>query len=246
MDAMTIAAASGMRARMQALDLLANNLANAATSGYKGDREYYGLFNGDETTDALGDGSANGVPEIQRAWTDFSQGTLQPTGNQLDVALSGRGFMAVNGPNGVLYTRSGNFQLSSTGELVTTEGYAVRSGGKTIQASSNKPIEISPDGTVRQNGITLGQIEIVDFKSTDSLRKTSGACFENTDPKNKPLPAENVRVEQGKIEGSNVAVPESAMRLVGMMRQFEMLQKAVTMGVDMNAKAIQEVARPGA
>jgi flagellar basal-body rod protein FlgF len=246
MDALTIAAASGMQARMQALDLLANNLANAGTSGYKGDREFYGLFSRADATDSMGIGPANGLPVVERQWTDFSQGTLQPTGNPLDVAISGRGFLAVNGPGGTLYTRNGSLQLSSSGELVTSEGYPVRSGDKTIHAALNKPIEISTDGEVRQDGAVLGKLEIVDFKSTESLRKLSGACFENSDPNNPPAPAQDVRVEQGKVEGSNVAVPESAMRLVGMMRQFEMLQKAVTMGVDMNAKAIQEVARVGA
>jgi flagellar basal-body rod protein FlgF len=75
------------------------------------------------------------------------------------------------------------------------------------------------------------------------LKKLNGACFQNTDPQNAPAPVANIQVEQGKIESSNVAVPESAMRLVGMMRQFEMLQKAVTLDADMNRKAIEEVGR---
>ena len=69
------------------------------------------------------------------------------------------------------------------------------------------------------------------------------ACFQNSDPKNAPVPAPNVEVQQGKIEGSNVPVAEAAMRLVGVMRQFEMLQKAVGISSDMDTKTIQEVAR---
>ena len=243
MDPLTVAAASGMQSRMQSLDLLANNLANAATSGFKSDREFYGLFSSE---DASGQAPGSGLPVIERQWTDFSQGTLQPTGSPLDVALAGPGFLTVNGPKGVLYTRNGSLQLSSSGDLITSDGYTVRSmGGGPIRASFGKPIDISTDGTVSQGGSAIGQLELVDFKSTDSLKKLSGASFENSDPKNQPVAATNVEVQQGKIESSNVSVPEAAMRLVGMMRQFEMLQKAVTMGVEMNSKAIQEVARVG-
>jgi flagellar basal-body rod protein FlgF len=243
MDPLTIAAASGLRSRMEALELLANNLANTGTSGYKSDREFYGIFTG-EAEDVMGNGSSSTLPVVERQWTDFSQGTIQPTGNPLDVALTGRGFLTVNGPGGTLYTRSGNMHLSNTGELITGEGFQIRAnGGGPIRVSSGTPIEISTDGTVRQDGKVLGQLELVDFKSTDSLRKMSGSCFQNTNPTNPAVAAGDVQVQQGKLEGSNVVVPEAAMRLVGVMRQFEMLQKAVSMGVDMNKKAIEEVAR---
>jgi len=229
---------------MDSLELLANNLANAATSGYKTDREFYGLYASPDATSPWGDGTVSTLPVVERQWTDFSQGTLQPTGNSLDVALSGPGLITVNGPNGVLYTRNGSLKIAPSGELVTAEGYAVRTvGGQSIHLTAAKPIEIATDGTVRQEGQSMGQLEIVDFASTGSLKKLSGSYFQNTDPKTQPAPAANVQVEQGRIESSNVAVPEAAMRLVGMMRQFEMLQKAVTLDADMNRKAIEEVAR---
>ena len=77
MDPLTVAAASGLRSRMDALELLANNLANSATSGYKSDSEFYGLFTG-LAQDMVGDGSSAVLPVIEHQWTDFSQGTLQP------------------------------------------------------------------------------------------------------------------------------------------------------------------------
>jgi flagellar basal-body rod protein FlgF len=245
MDALTIAAASGIRSRMQSLDLLANNLANSATTGFKSDQEFYGLFTSDDAT-AGASGSASAMPVIERQWTDFSPGLLQPTGNGLDVALSGSGFLAVNGPNGPLYTRNGNLQVLHSGELATADGYPLRTtDGKTIQISSGKPIQIATDGTVQQDGQTLGQMAVVNFKSTDSLTKMGKTCFQNSDPKNPPVAATNVEVQQGKIEGSNVPVAEAAMRLVGVMRQFEMLQKAIGISSDMDTKSIQEVARVG-
>ena len=185
---------------------------------------------------------------LRHAWQSFRRARRgEPVGEQeLNHLLSGRGFLAVNGPSGVLYTRNGSLHVSKSGELVTGDGYPVRAtGGGSLAVTSGKPVEIDKDGTVRQDGATLGQLAVVDFKSTDSLKKQSGACFLNDDAKNPPVAAANVQVEQGQTEGSNVAVPEAAMRLVGVMRQFEMLQKAVLMGVDMNRKAIEEVAKVG-
>jgi len=243
MDALTIAAASGIRSRMQSLDLLANNLANSATAGFKQDQEFYGLYTSADAT-ASESGSPSTLPVIQRQWTDFSAGNLQPTGNPMDVAISGSGFFVVNGPTGPLYTRNGNLQVLPSGQLATANGYVLTtSSGGAIQVAANKPIEISTDGTVRQGGQDLGQLQVVNFKSTDSLTKLGSECFQNGDPKNVPEPATGVEVQQGKLEGSNVPVAESAMRLVGMMRQFEMLQKAVGVSSDMDTKSIQEVAR---
>src|SRR4051812_6500097 len=120
MDPLTGIAASGLRARMESLELLANNVANAATGGYKADREFYGLYPAAES-----DGSSS-MPLIERPWIDLSQGLIRSTENPLDLAISGRGFFGVNGPNGPLYTRNGNFRLSPDGQVVTSEGYPVR------------------------------------------------------------------------------------------------------------------------
>ena len=110
MDPLTATAASGLRARMESLDLLANNVANAATGGYKADREFYSLYADPEAADS---GSASAMPLIEKPWTDLSQGVLQNTGGPFDLALSGRGFFAVNGPSGPLYTRNGSFRLAA-------------------------------------------------------------------------------------------------------------------------------------
>jgi flagellar basal-body rod protein FlgF len=245
MDALTIAAASGLRSRMQSLDLLANNLANSATSGFKRDQEFYGLFASEDASGAEYGPPAT-IPVIQRQWTDFSAGTVQVTGNPMDMALSGNGFFVVNGPSGPLYTRNGSLQVLPSGKLATADGYALRDvNGATIQVTSSKPITIDTDGTVQQDGQAIGQIDIQNFKSTDSLVKLGATCFQNTDPKNVPVKATDVQVQQGKLEGSNVPVAEAAMRLVGVMRQFEMLQKAIGVSGEMDTKTIQEVARVG-
>ncbi len=97
MDNLSIAAISGLQSRMVSLDLLANNLANSATGGYKSDREYYGLYSSDDSQNSIDGGTGTTLPVVERQWTDFSPGTLQTTGNPLDVAIPGKGFFAING-----------------------------------------------------------------------------------------------------------------------------------------------------
>jgi flagellar basal-body rod protein FlgF len=246
MDPISIAAASGLRARMESLDMLANNLANAATAGYKGDREFYSLYVSAEARPAQSPpGPVATLPVIERQWTDFSQGTLVATGNPLDLAISGRGFFSVNGPAGPLYTRNGSFQLSASGVLTTMEGYTVRvTGGGTLQAVSSSPLEVSPDGVVRQDGGVLGQLEVVDFQELSALNKR-GANYFASRAGVAPAAASDVEVRQGRLESSNVGSAEGAVRLVNVIRQFEMLQRAITLGAEMNRRAVEEVARIG-
>ena len=241
MDPMTAIAASGLRARMESLDLLANNIANASTGGYKADREFYSLYVAPE---AAGNDAASTMPLIERPWVDHAQGALHPTGNPLDVALSGRGFFAVNGPSGPLYTRNGSFRIAADGKLTSADGYPVRNTqGAPLTLQATRPFSISSDGTVTQDGVATGQLEIVDFTSTAGLSKQGSNYFRINNPAIRPAAPSGTSVEQGQLETSNTGSAEAAVRLVSVMRQFEMLQKAVSLGTEMNKKAIEEVAR---
>jgi len=243
MDQVSITAASGLHSRMEALDMLANNLANTTTGGYKLDREFYSLFNQGTESEYEG-GVPSTLPHIKSQWTDYTQGTLQPTGNPLDLAITGQGFFVVNGPSGPLFTRNGAFQISSSGALMTAEGYTVSGvGGGTIQTQSQSPITVAADGTVEQDGQTLGQIDIVDFQDRSILQKVGNSYFSNASSTVNPSPATDASIAQRQIEASNVSPAESAVRLVAVMRQFEMLQKAISVTTDMNKKALDEVAR---
>ncbi len=197
--------------------MLANNLANSTTGGFKADREFYTLFSASDETQYDGQGSSTALPQVKSQWTDFSQGTLQPTGSPLDLALSGGGFFTVAGPSGPLYTRNGAFQLSSSGELTTAEGYPVKDvDGKNIQSQSQGPITVGADGTVAQDGQTLAQISVVDFQDRTVLSKLGASYFVNTSKTAKPAPAAaDTSIAQGRIENSNVSPAESAVRLVG-------------------------------
>ena len=240
MDPLTALAASGLRARMESLDLLANNLANASTGGFKADREFYGLYSATETDQE----QPAAMPVIERQWTDYSQGALRPSGNALDVALDGSGFFVVNGPSGPLYTRNGSFRLAADGKLTTQDGLAVRGRqGAALVLDTARKIEISADGTVTQEGNVIGQLELADFTSTAGLAKQGANYFRAADPKLTASAPAGTKVAQGQLETSNSGPAEGAVRLVSVLRQFEMLQKAVSLGTEMNKRALEEVAK---
>ncbi len=242
MDPLTAAAASGLQARMDSLDILANNLANTSTSGFKADREFYSTYLAPELSNQSGL-AVGESPVVQRQWTDFAQGTLVNTGNTTDFALSGTGFFAVNGPNGPLYTRNGSFRFSPQGVLVTAEGYPVRLvGGQTLQSQSTEPLQAQSDGEIVQNGNVLGQLELVDFQDPSQMNKLAGAYFQSSAA---AAPATTAQVYQGKVESSNAVPAEAAARMVTLLRHFEMLQHAIKVGADMNRQAIEEVAHIG-
>lgn len=224
--------------------MLANNLSNTSTSGFKADREYYSTYIAPELA-----GQSNTVgaaPVVQKPWTDFSQGTLLNTGNATDLGLAGSGFLSVNGPNGPLYTRNGNFHFSAQGTLVSAEGYPVRmTDGSTLQTDSSSPIQVTSDGQVSQNGNAIGQLELTEFKDPTQLGKSGTSYFTSSGAKAGAAPASGTQVKQGQLESSNAQPAESAARMVSLLRNFEMLQKAVKIGNDMNTQAIEQVAKVG-
>ena len=240
MDPLTISAAAGLRARMDSLEMLANNIANGSAGGYKADREFYSLYAAAEASQPAPDT----LPVIERPWVDFSQAQLRPTGSPLDFALAGKGFFGVNGPHGTLYTRDGNFRVSRDGVLVTAQGYPVRGlRGVALAVSPGQPVDVGPDGVVRQAGQEVGRLEVVDFSDLSALGKQGHSYFKLTGTGSKPFEASGTSVEQGQLENSNVSPAEAAVRLIDVMRQFEMLQKTIGIGAEMNRKAIEEVAR---
>lgn len=234
MDPLLISAASGMNARMEALDLVANNIANAGTASYKADNEFNNLFQSQ-------------FPFVQKQWTDYSQGNLTPAGNPLTLALSGPGFFALNTPAGIIYTRNGNFQISKSNQLQTPEGYTARNvddQGKPILVDPAQAIDIDKDGVVRQGGREAGRIEVDTVEDPRAnLKKQGTSYYALSADAPAPKPAAATQVLQGTVEQSNVSVSEQAVRLLNVMRQFEMLQRAMTVGTNMDKQAIQEVAK---
>ncbi len=244
MDALTSAAASGLRARIESLDMLANNIANASAPGFKADREFFGQYMSAEASDSPEGTNPPTLPVVERQWTDFAQGSLLPTGNPLDLAINGKGFFVANAPSGPVFTRDGSLQISPQGDLVTLAGYPVQGqDGKPIHLDNSMPVEIAPDGMVRQGGQDVSQLAVVDFADPAALSKRGNNYFRLDVSTVQPTPVSSIEIQQGKLESANSQPAESAVRLVNILRQFESLQKALAIGAEMNKRAVEEVAR---
>jgi len=136
--------------------------------------------------------------------------------------------------------------VDGQGRLASAEGYPLQSqNGTPLQLDPAKPAEVAADGTVLQGGQPVGRLQLVDIQDQGSLTKVGHSYFRMLDPAAKPSAAKDVQVHQGKLESSNVSPAESAVRLVSVMRQFEMLQRAISLGAEMNRKAVEDVARVG-
>jgi flagellar basal-body rod protein FlgF len=227
--------------------MLANNLANASTAGFKTDRESYGIYLSEEAAGSSEGTNPAVLPVIQNRWTDFSQGALRPTGNSTDLALNGNGFFVASTGSGLLYTRDGTFRLSREGQLETQEGYPIQSSaGKPIVLDSTKTFEVTPQGEVRQGTQVVAQIAVVDFENPATLSKRGGNYFQSSLYPDSPPAGARAEIQQGKIEAANSESARSAAGLVSILRQFESLQKALTIGADMNRRVVEEVAKVGA
>jgi flagellar basal-body rod protein FlgF len=232
---------------MESLDMLANNLANVSATGFKADRESYSTY---ASADALEGGDESGTsaaesPVVDSNWTDFTQGAVVATGNSLDLALEGQGFFVAQSASGPTYTRSGEFHIDAQGILSARSGDPVEgTDGKPIRLDPAQPVEVSSTGEIRQNGAVAGQLELVTFSAPQALSKRGSNSFQLSASDLQPVPS-SARVHQGNVEAANVQPAETAVRLVSVMRQFEMLQKAMSLGNQMNQQAIQNVAKAG-
>jgi flagellar basal-body rod protein FlgF len=223
--------------------MLSNNLANTNTPGYKKDSEFYGLYRSQvmsEDPDGA-DPVTPSLPFIERPWTDFKQGTIERTGNSSDLAISGDGFFAVQSPSGVIYTRNGHFRMSTDGQLQTSDGYPLLGeDGNPVQVNPGQEFQIETDGTVKQGSQTVGKLQLAAFKDTSAMVKRGYSYFSTQET---PSAVTDCSVLQGASENSNVPVAESAIRLVGLTRQFEMLNKAVSVCGQMGQQAVQELGK---
>ena len=228
MDSGFYAAMTGLVARSQALDTAASNLANTQTPGYRAQREYFrAALLGPGAADSQLGQTVNHYGLLGGDRISLSQGALQPTGNPLDLAIEGQGFFAVETKSGVMYTRDGSFHRSQDGFLVTT-------AGEPVLSQERKPIVLPPgDIAVGANGVrsvaggTVGTVGVFDFASQVQL-KAAGANRYVPPSDAKAFPATGVELHQRALESANEDPIQGTMDLIVMQRQFEMMQKALT------------------
>ncbi|HEX4195270.1 MAG TPA: flagellar basal-body rod protein FlgF [Stellaceae bacterium] len=199
MENSTYIALSGQTAREHQMEVLANNIANLSTPGFKGEKMMFQEY----LSKAPNGGDPSSYVVSQGNSRDMSQGNLTHTGNPLDVALDGAGFMTVTTPGGTQYTRNGHLQLDNQGELVTSAGFVVQGegGSPIVIPSGTASITIGKDGTVATDKQTIGKISVVNFDNPQALAESQGGLYSTTQA---PTPAAGTTVEQNTIEEANI------------------------------------------
>lgn len=244
MDSGLYAACAALVSRTEALDTIANNLANASTVGYRAQENVFSEVLADTNVNSSALNRAMNSYGIMSGTTlDISQGALQKTGNDLDVAIQGPGYFVVQTANGPVYTRSGSFQVSAHGQLVTSTGDAVM-GDRGIINMVPGPVSISADGTISSNGAVTGKLKVVEFPSGTKL--TSAGSQYYSAPANTALPAKSSDVRQGMLESSNVNPITGMVELVTAQRSAEMMQKALSLfNSEIDKTATQDLPKVG-
>lgn len=244
MDSGYYAAMTGLIARMQALDAAAANLANAQTPGYRAEREFFrsALLGPDSADSQLGE-TMNNYGLLGGDSISAAQGSLQETGNPLDLALIGQGFFEVQTQQGPRFTRDGTFERSQKGFLVTSGGEPVLSAtGQAIALPPGK-ISVGTDGSISVSGGLVATVGVFTFPK-DVVLSAEGANRYVPPVGTKPSLADHFAVRQGAIEGANEDVIQGTMDLMMMQRQAEMMQKALTdFHSDFNKFATEDLPR---
>jgi flagellar basal-body rod protein FlgF len=229
-----------MQAQWQRHEVLANNLANVSTPGFK--RDDLALV----PTFAVPASGANvlslpsGESLIQ--WTDFAQASLQPTSRPLDAAINGRGFFVVDTPNGPRYTRAGAFNVGQGGALVTPGGAQVLGQRGPIVVTAGR-VTISSNGEVQVNGQVIDTLRVVDFPRPYQLLKEGGNLFAPADPSVTPTPATGFDIAGGALEQSNVSVVETMVSMIAVLRTYEAAQRAMQSVEETNRQATSDIGK---
>lgn len=231
-------ASAGMKAQMEALDVLANNLANLNTPGFKEQKSFFSVLQ-DSINGTGPDGDAAGLEQGGSALNQ-QDGVLAPTHRDLDIALSGEGLLVVQTPQGVRYTRNGSLSINARSELATAGGMAIEGESGPITIGPGK-IHITERGDVYVNGTRSGRLKIVTFDRLQDLSREGSSLFAADPRVSKPKPGD-ATVRQGFLEQSNVNAVGSVVEMIAIMRRFEAIQKSVNaLKNDLDAKSIEKL-----
>ncbi|WP_128911453.1 flagellar basal-body rod protein FlgF [Granulicella sibirica] len=244
MDSGLYAACTALMARTDALDSIANNLANSSTGGFRAKHTTFSSVlagYGHPLATQLNE-ATNHYGLLSASRLDLQPGSLERTGNELDLGIDGPGFLAVQTKGGTAYTRNGGLQISSQGQLVTASGDPVLGEGGPITIPRGASITISNDGTVSANGAIAGRLKIVEFSATADPQ-SMGASYYTVAQKDVVASPES-KVQQGMLEGSNVNPVASVIELINAQRAAEGMRHAMTMiDSEIDKTAVQDLPR---
>ena len=235
------AAAGGMLVGLGRNEVLANNLSNGSTPGFKADRASYGSFQRVLLPGVKGptgqDAQIYQSATLNATVIDPSSGPLYSTGNQFDLAISGDGWFAVQTPQGERYTRDGHFHLDAQGRLVTADGYQVlgESGALTI---TGPDVQVSATGEVSSGGKSVGKLKLMKLSDPATVTKEGKGLYGGGNP----APATAASVQQGWLEGSNADTMRLMVDMIATMRSYEMNQRVIQ-AQDATLQAVLDAAK---
>jgi flagellar basal-body rod protein FlgF len=234
-----------MVAQQRALDVRAENIANADTPGFKGETVMFSDYLLQQRGVATPPGGQTVQMVQDRAtWRDFQEGQVEKTGNALDLALQGDGFFTVNTQRGPRYTRSGRFSISQTGQIVDM-------AGNTLLGTDGRPITITPDDTnlvvTSDGGISgdagpIGKLRVVRFDDQQSMQAEGSSLFNTSQP---PRAVAQPDVMQGAVEGANVQPITQLTQMMSEMREFQFASQFVDAEAKREQSAIDQIGHKG-
>lgn len=244
MDNSLLVSLSQQLAAYRAMDVIANNIANVSTPGFKREAAKFEEYIA-EMRPAEGQKGTQTVSFVKDAGVirDSSQGNIEQTGATYDVAINGKGYFAVQTPQGLRYTRDGHFSLDNNGNLVTSSGYQVQGDGGAITITPNDgEISIAPDGTVSSvvNGVgnQLAKLKVVEFADPNALTKQGANLYASDQTPTTPAV---VSLRQGALEASNVQPVIEISHMIEVMRAYEATATLSKSQEDMMRQAIERL-----
>ena len=238
---------TGMLTQRKKLDVLANNLANVDTAGFKQDKLLTRSFQ-DVLIRRIGDsagknevGPYNYGLHTDAVATDFIQGPLDQTDRMLDLAIEGEGFFAVNTEDGIRYTRAGAFRVDENLRIVTADGYPLLGTNGEPFVLTSEDVQIDKEGNVYNEGVYINTIQLTNFTNVEGLRKIGDNLYEALDDAG--AVAANARVHQGFLEGSNVDLVKQMTDMIEISRSYETHQRMASIINDTLGKAVNEIGK---
>jgi flagellar basal-body rod protein FlgF len=235
------------------LDVVANNIANIDTTGFKSDNAAFSEFLMPGARDnefVAGKDRRISFVQDRATWVDLSPGALQHTGNPLDVAIDGKGYLVVQTPRGQRYTRNGALSINGTGQLVTSDGDQVLgTGGPITLQNTDHDVIISPSGIVTArdgSGTTSaqrGQLQLVNFDQPQRLQKDAGSTFLAPAGVNPGPAPQNTRVVQGAVEKSNVNAVVEMARMIQLTRSYSDIAAILQQQGDLRKNSLQQLSQ---
>ena len=242
METTSLIALSKQAAIRRSMSVIANNLANMNTTGFKGEKMMFveHLVRSPGGTKIGGDKLAF-VRDVATV-RDLSEGDFKKTGNPLDLAIHGDGFFVIGTPGGERYTRNGNFQIGSDGQLVTRKGDPVLSDGGApfFLSPGDSQIDIDSGGTLSTENGELGKISVVSFANRRDMRLIAEGLYSS---RQQATPVEEANISQGMLEGSNVQPIVEMTRMIEVHRSYEGTKSFIQKEDDRLKNMIKEYSR---